>query len=129
MSFPSRAEYESLVYSLLDTYPDVVASTLRLYSTSALTAIVEGSVHLRNGLELRIVEALDFKIGRIQRYSYTVFRAGEKLRWYDSEPHPENPNLASTFPSPSPRPSRHQAQPQTCPRHQLPSPQSAHADC
>jgi len=98
MSFPSRAEYESLVYGLLDTSPDVVASTLQLYSTSTLTAIVEGNVHLRNGLELRIVEALDFKIGHIQRYSYTVFRAGEKVRWYDSEPHSETPDLASTFP-------------------------------
>ncbi len=63
MSFPSRAEYESLIYGLLDTHPEVAASTLRLYSTSALTARVEGSVHLRNGLELRVVEALDFKIG------------------------------------------------------------------
>jgi len=65
MSFPSRAEYESLIYGLLDTHPEVAASILRLYSTSALTASVEGSVHLRNGLELRVVEALDFKIGRI----------------------------------------------------------------
>ena len=44
MTFPSRPEYESLVYSLLDDNPEVVGSTLRLYSTSALTAIVEGHV-------------------------------------------------------------------------------------
>ena len=98
MSFPSRPEYESLIYGLLDAYPEVIGSTLRLYSTSALTAIVEGQVQLANGLKLRVVEALDFKTGHIQRYSYTVFRAGEKVRWYDSEPHPEDPILASTFP-------------------------------
>jgi len=98
MSFPSRPEYETLVYGLLDAYPEVIGSTLRLYSTSALTAIVEGSVHLRNGLELRIIEALDFKSSCIRRYSYTVYRSGEKIRWYDSEPHAENPALASTFP-------------------------------
>ena len=98
MSFPSRPEYETLVYGLLDAYPEVIGSALRLYSTSALTATVEGSVHLRNGLELRIIEALDFKSGRIQRYSYTVYRSGEKIRWYDSEPHAEDPALASTFP-------------------------------
>ena len=98
MSFPSRPEYETLVYGLLDAYPEVIGSTLRLYSTSVLTATVEGSVHLRNGLELRIIEALDFKSGRIQRYSYTVYRSGEKIRWYDSEPHAEEPTLASTFP-------------------------------
>ncbi|PKO22165.1 MAG: hypothetical protein CVU38_10900 [Chloroflexi bacterium HGW-Chloroflexi-1] len=98
MSFPSKSEYESLVYGLLDTYPEVITSTLRLYSVSALLVIVEGSVHLRNALELRVVEVLNFKSGRIQRYSYTVLCAGERIRWYDSEPHPENPELASTFP-------------------------------
>jgi hypothetical protein len=98
MSFPSRPEYESLIYGLLDAYPEVIGSTLRLYSTSALTAIVEGQVQLVNGLKLRVIEALDFKTGHIQRYSYTVFRADEKVRWYDSEPHSEEPSLASTFP-------------------------------
>jgi hypothetical protein len=98
MTFPSRAEYEALVYSLPDTYPEVGASTLRLYGTSSLTAILEGEVHLRNGLELRIVEALDFKAGRIRRYSYTVLRGGEKIRWYDPQPHPDDPALAETFP-------------------------------
>jgi len=98
MTFPSRPEYERLVYSLPDDHPEITRSTLRLYSTSALTAIVEGSVYLRNSLELRIVEALDFKAGRIRHYSYTVFRGEEKVRWYDSQPHPENPDLAATFP-------------------------------
>ena len=56
----------------------MVRSTLRLYSTSALTAIVEGSIEVRNGLEVRMVEVLDFKVGRIQRYSYTVYRGSEK---------------------------------------------------
>ena len=98
MEFPSWTEYERLIYSLPETYPQIASSTLRLYSTSALTAIVEGSAYLRNGLEVQVVEALDFKIGRIQRYSYTVFRGGEKIRWYDPEPHAEIPELASTFP-------------------------------
>ncbi|MGA9351869.1 MAG: DUF6516 family protein [Anaerolineae bacterium] len=98
MEFPSWAEYERLIYSLPETYPQIASSTLRLYSTSALTATVEGSVHLHNGLELRIIEALDFKSGCIRRYSYTVYRSGEKIRWYDSEPHAEDLALASTFP-------------------------------
>lgn len=98
MSFPSRPEYEKLIHSLVDTHPDVVGSTLHLYSTSSLTAIVQGSVTLQNGLELRIIEALDFKDGRIRHYSYTVLRGEERVRWYDPQPHPEIPELASTFP-------------------------------
>ncbi len=98
MTFPSRPEYERLVYGLLNDYTEITSSTLRLYSTSVWTAVVEGRVTLRNGLVLHIVEALDFKVGRIRHYSYTVFRGNEKVRWYDSQPHPESPELASIFP-------------------------------
>jgi hypothetical protein len=98
MAFPSRSEYEELIYGLLDSHPNVVSSTLHLYSSSALTAIVQGSLILRNGLEIRVVEALDFKAGRIRGYSYTVFRGDERIRWYDPQPHLENPDLAETFP-------------------------------
>jgi len=62
MTFPSRPEYERLVYGLLNAYPEVVGSTLYLYSTSALTAIVEGRVTLRNGLVLH--EPPDIKRNR-----------------------------------------------------------------
>jgi hypothetical protein len=87
-----------LIYGVVDDYPQVIRSTLHLYSSSALTAIVEGSIFLQSGLELRILEVLDFKIGRIRQYSYTVFRGGERVRWYDSQPHPEIPDLSETFP-------------------------------
>jgi hypothetical protein len=98
MAFPSRPEYEKLVYGLVEAYSEVATSTLRLYSTSALTAIVEGELLFNNGLTLRILEILDFKTSRIQNYSYTIYRGEEKIRWYDPQPHPENPDLAATFP-------------------------------
>ena len=43
MPIPSRSEYERLVYGLAE-HPEVETSTLRLYSTSTLTAIVEGDI-------------------------------------------------------------------------------------
>lgn len=98
MPFPSRSEYERLVYGLIDFFPDVVVSSLRLYSTSALTAIVEGEITLRNGLLLRVLEVLDFKAGRIRNYSYAVYRNNLKIRWYDPQPHPENPPWQLPFP-------------------------------
>ncbi|HRQ37673.1 MAG TPA: DUF6516 family protein [Chloroflexota bacterium] len=98
MAFPSRHEYESLIYGVAATYPEVVASTLRLYSTSALTAVVEGEVQFNNGLKLRILEILDLKNGRIQNYSYAIYRGNDKIRWYDPQPHPENPALTATYP-------------------------------
>jgi len=94
----SRAKYETLLYTLTERYLGVSASTVRLYTNSATTAFVRGSVHFHNGLELRIFEYLDLTDGEIFDYSYTVLRGDEKIRWYDPQPHPEDPELASTFP-------------------------------
>ena len=99
MSFPSYAEYEVLIYSLAESYPEQIkSSTLRLYTTSARTARLEGELEFSNGLRLSVFEFIDFITDQIRDYSYTVFRGDEKIRWYDPQPHPENPALASTFP-------------------------------
>ncbi len=94
----SRTDYESLLYSLVERYSEVSASTLRLYNNSATTALVRGNIRFYNGLELRVFEYLDLTDGEILDYSYSVFRGEEKIRWYDPQPHPEIPELASTFP-------------------------------
>ncbi len=99
MPFPSRAEYEALIYRLPETYGrQIVSSTLRLYTTSALTGRLEGEVQLLNDVRLRIREFIDYRLGRILDYSYTLFRGDERIGWYDAQPHPELPKLASTFP-------------------------------
>lgn len=98
MAFSSISEYERFIYSLQEAHPDVVVSTLRLYSTSALTGMLEGELTLSSGLVIRVLEVLDFKEKRIRSYSYAIYRDGVKLRWYDPQPHPENPDLAATFP-------------------------------
>ncbi len=99
MPFPARPAYEILIYSIPERYPEQVRhSTLRLYSTSALTARLEGSIGLFNGLEIRVREFIDFKIGKILDYSYAIYRGNEKIRWYDPQPHPEETALVETFP-------------------------------
>ncbi len=99
MPFPTRAEYELLIYSLPQSQPgDVKSSTLRLYSTSARTARLQGEIAFVSGLELRVREFLDFKLGRILDYSYTVLLGEERVRWYDPQPHPAQLELAATFP-------------------------------
>lgn len=71
---------------------------MRLYTISRGTAQVRGSIYLQNGLEIRVNEIIDFVAGHISDYDCTVFRGQERIRWYDLQPHPENPDLASTFP-------------------------------
>ena len=94
----SRADYESRLYSLAEQYPEIASTSLRLYTNSATTALVRGSVYFCNGLELRVFEYLDFTDGEILDYSYTIFRGQERVRWYDPQPHPELFELAPTFP-------------------------------
>ena len=99
MPFLSRADYETLLYDLpQQSAGAILSSTIRLYSTSALTARVVGSINFVGGVELRVAEFIDFLTGQIRDYSYTVYRGAEKMRWYDPQPHPDNPELASTFP-------------------------------
>ena len=98
MTFPTRSEYERLIYSLPHQSREVVSSSLRLYTRSSDTAVVRGSLNFRNGLELRVFEVLDFVAARISDYSYTVSRGEARIRWYDPQPHPEAPELQSTFP-------------------------------
>jgi hypothetical protein len=98
MAFPPRETYEQFLYSLPGTVPEIRASSLHLYPNSSTTCFVRGSIWFQNGLELRGFEYLDLSDGEFLDYSYTVFRSGERIRWYDPQPHPKIPELASTLP-------------------------------
>jgi len=94
----SCAEYEHFIYTIIDAYPVVERSTLHFFTTSASAGLLKGTLWFNNGFELRVVEVIDFAAGEILDYSYTVYKGGEKLRWYDPQPHPEDSTLAETYP-------------------------------
>lgn len=94
----SRSAYEHLLYTLPQQHPEIASSSLHLFTTSATTGLVEGSVQFHNGLELRVRELMDLSDGEILDYSYDVLRGDDPVRWYDPQPHPKNPALAATFP-------------------------------
>jgi hypothetical protein len=98
MPIPERSEYETLIYGLPNRFPEITASTIRIYSTSASAGMLEGEIVLKNGIRIQAVEVLDFGSGLIRKYSYTVYRGDQKIRWYDPQPHPGNVELAATFP-------------------------------
>jgi len=115
MPFPTRAEYEALVYALPQRYPNEIKfSSLRFYSTSRLTAKVEGEIQFANGLVLRVKEVIDFRVARIIDYGYVILRGNDKLRWYDPQPHLEDDSLKPTFP-------HHYHQEPDIKRHRLPA--------
>ena len=93
-------EYELFIYTLAQQYPDIVQSTLVVVRRGAEVARLEGEVELPNQIRLIVREKISFakSVGEITDYGYEVWRGTEQLYWYDSQPHPDDPTLASTHP-------------------------------
>lgn len=98
MGLLSRSEYEHYLYVLLPQHAQVVRSTLRLFTNSAATSMVRGQIELDNNLVIRVFEYIDLADETFLEYSYAIYEGEEKIRWYDAQPHPENPTLKPTFP-------------------------------
>ena len=94
----SRPDYERWLYAIPETYASVRSSTLRFFTTSATAGVIQGTVFFHSGHELRVTEFVDFAVGDIMDYGYEVWYDGAKLYWYDPQPHPNDPALASTHP-------------------------------
>lgn len=116
----SRTEYEHLIYALPTRFPSIHFSTLVLAPPGLDIARLTGLVALGDNIVLCVYELLDFKQGSIEAYRYEVSRCDppfiasplpepeeyckisyahkEKLYWYDSWPHPNDPSLAATHP-------------------------------
>jgi len=93
----SLTDYSHFVAELLN-HPSVERSTVVVWSDSPYTGVAEGEVHFSNGVRLRLREELDFEANLIASYGYEVYQDDERLYWYDDFPHPNDPDLASTFP-------------------------------
>jgi hypothetical protein len=96
----SFAEYELFVYSVVQRFPSVRNSTLTCVRKGATLARVAGELHFDGGFRLVIRERIVFDRlpVLIDSYGYEVWRGEEKLFWYDSQPHPDEPALRSTHP-------------------------------
>jgi hypothetical protein len=93
----SLTDYSHFVTQLLQR-PSVERSTVAVWSASRYTGIAEGEVLFAGGIRLRLRKELDFDAGLITSYGYEVHLGAERLYWYDDFPHPDDPDLASTFP-------------------------------
>lgn len=98
MPLPDFLAYGELIYSLPETYPLIQYSTLVLATIGPTLAKLEGRVTFEGDVVLDVWELLDFDARQILNYSYEVYRAGEKILWYDPFEHPHMPELASTYP-------------------------------
>ena len=94
----SIESYSRFVYVLIDNMPSVLQHTIKLYTDSVTTGIIEGRIEFEEDLALAVFERLDFARGQILFYSYEIYRGDELVKWYDPQPHPNIPTLASTHP-------------------------------
>lgn len=120
MSNPLRTleDYEVFLYTLPEQFKSIRHSTLALVRRGTSLARVSGELHFDHGFRLVLVERIiaDRSPAVIDAYGYEVWHKHDKLFWYDSQPHPDDPALQSTHP-------HHKHVPPDIKHHRLPAPQ------
>lgn len=93
-------DYELFIYALQDEHPIIQMSTLSAIRQASDVATIEGDLFFPGNLCLHVLEVVRFDLTppRLSRYGYEVWHGSEKLYWYDSQPHPNEPSLAATHP-------------------------------
>ena len=94
----SLVSYSHFVYTIPDRFPSVKRSTLVLKPMGVAVGELEGRLDFENDISLRVYEVVNFAAATLTYYSYTVYRGDKRLYWYDPQPHPNDPTLASTHP-------------------------------
>lgn len=129
--------YEEFIYTLPHRYCSIRYSTLVYIPSGKLFGRVEGMLLFDKGVVLCVQEFLNFELDIIEGYGYEVSHTSisfdtsempdartyckatyphkEKLYWYDSFPHPNDPALAKTHP-------HHKHVPPDIKRHRMSAP-------
>ncbi|MDP2644305.1 MAG: DUF6516 family protein [Desulfobacterales bacterium] len=96
----SPEEYELFVYTLAEQFPSILHSTITFVRRGKSLARVAGELIFDQEIRLIVRERILFDRlpGIIDWYGYEIWRGQEKLYWYDSQPHPHQPDLQSTYP-------------------------------
>ena len=133
----SPEAYQEFIYSVHEQFPSIRRSTLVYVPSGQCFGRVEGMLIFEEDIILCVQEYLNFELGLIEGYGYEASRAlvppgssdfptaaeycragyphKEKLYWYDSFPHPNDPSLASTDP-------HHKHVPPDIRHHRIPAP-------
>ena len=113
----SLSEYELFIYTLPQRYPLILRSTLVLIRRGRHYVEVRGKLTMTDDYQMTIYERLRWLNNKLSivRYGYEIWHGDEKLYWYDSQPHPHDPTLASTNP-------HHKHIPPDIKHHRIPAP-------
>lgn len=102
MNNPLRTpeDYEQYIYSIPELYPEIVRSTLTFVRTGSTLARIAGEIDFSQDFRLIVRERIIFNRlpAIIDWYGYEIWKTNDKLYWYDSQPHPDDPTLQTTNP-------------------------------
>jgi hypothetical protein len=119
MTNPLRTpdDYELFVYTLAEQFPSIHHSYLVFVRSGATLARVSGAIVFDADIRLVVRERLMFERlpGVIDGYGYEVWRADQRLYWYDPQLHPNDPLLQETHP-------HHKHIPPDIKHHRVPAP-------
>ena len=91
--------YQEFIFSLQERFASINYAKVTLKMRSANSGLLLASIFFDLDIRLEVLEDLDFAADHpIRKYSYEVWRGADKLYWYDSQPHPDDPGLSSTDP-------------------------------
>lgn len=96
----TEADYELFLYTLAEQFDSIQRSTLVFVRRGASLGRVAGELYFTHAFRIVVRERILFHRLPvvIDWYGYEVWRGDEKLYWYDSQPHPDEPSLQSTHP-------------------------------
>ena len=116
-SLRTSEDYELFLYTITDQFSSVRRSTVTLIRRGATTARVTGEIYFNSNVRLVVRERLVYNRLPvvIDSYGYEVWHGDKKLYWYDSQPHPSDPDLQSTNP-------HHKHIPPNIKNHRIPAP-------
>jgi len=117
-SLRTSEDYELFIYTIADQFPSVRRSTVTLIRRGATIARVTGEIYFDSSVRLVVRERLVYNRLPvvIDSYGYEAWRGDKKLYWYDSQPHPNDPDLQSTNP-------HHKHIPPNIKNHRIPAPE------
>jgi len=102
MTNPLRTaeDYELFLYSIGEQFSSVKRSTIVFSRHGATLARMAGELFFERNIRLVVRKRIVFHRlpAVIDWYGYEVWRETEKLYWYDSQAHPDEPALQSTHP-------------------------------
>ena len=98
--FRTPEDYELFLYTITDRFPAVRRSTITFVRVGATLARVAGELHLNDAIRIVVRERILYHRVPvvIEWYGYEIWKGEEKLYWYDSQPHPNDPILQSSHP-------------------------------